>query len=243
MEGANFLGRAAVSLPLMGIGNQTGGVVGLRLPGRLITPHGDRKPAGGGALERPSGGLITPHGDRKPACRPCSSGGASPSLPLMGIGNAEAEKITKVKNMLLITPHGDRKPTLSEYQNRQRGASLPLMGIGNPRCAPMRTSRTTAHYPSWGSETRRHLRRAAWPPPPHYPSWGSETRWRPGQSAPAGRPHYPSWGSETLVDENIMTGNQFRLITPHGDRKPRKTLQSAGKGDNSLPLMGIGNQV
>ena len=51
------------SLPLMGIEND--GTLWLRYAGNeLITPHGDRKPAGPGG-DQLRGRLITPHGDRK----------------------------------------------------------------------------------------------------------------------------------------------------------------------------------
>ena len=76
------------SLPLMGIGNlfepqrRREGLV-------LITPHGDRKPAG-------VMGRVTGHSLR--------------SLPLMGIGNRERRPAGRPDGNPLITPHGDRKP-------------------------------------------------------------------------------------------------------------------------------------
>ena len=161
------------------------------------------------------------------------------SLPLMGIGNRNCGRRDHVP-LLLITPHGDRK--------RRRSAC----------CA----GRSAAHYPSWGSETRRHARNgvaittdslplmgignpSSAPSPrrgraAHYPSWGSETRSIPRRASRIIRAHYPSWGSETC-------GSRGRRRAARATHYPSWGSETVHTGTVhaiatiSLPLMGIGN--
>ncbi len=172
---------------------------------RLITPHGDRKPPKRNRCRcRPvAPPLITPHGDRKPedsAVRVRHDDTLRDSLPLMGIGNMPVAS--------LVVSRG--------------GASLPLMGIGNRGVValPDDGSRDTAHYPSWGSETRRHRATARTTRRAHYPSWGSET-WTPSD-------HAADWTCSLPL---MGIGN------------PQPFLGGARRklGAHSLPLMGIGN--
>ena len=182
------------SFPLMGIGNPRATNYFRSQKFKLITPHGDRE------RETPSSKhgltwLITPHGDRELAGIIHERRLLSDSLPLMGIGNAW-EKATRTEYGELITPHGDREPRLQ----------LQGGGVG-----------LAAHYPSWGSGTHgkalaRRIETSSLPLmgignatrwsqattglPPHYPSWGSGTRERVGVR-PGPQAHYPSWGSGT----------------------------------------------
>ena len=168
------------SLPLMGIGNRSCSIRSTAPSRTLITPHGDRKPRFCSWFAASSNLLITPHGDRKPnaldravpvpgrAHYPSWGSetsyepmvrlaGAASSLPLMGIGNRSEATASRPRRYALITPHGDRKPRAIGAGPRPDPDSLPLMGIGNlasgsPASSPTRSP----HYPSWGSETRRH---------------------------------------------------------------------------------------
>ena len=124
------------SLPLMGIGNSTS-VMLLPLPLLLITPHGDRKPAG--ATRHASGRAYPAH---YPSWGSETLGDVGFDLPAI--------------ELELITPHGDRKRAGSTgAPARQRRHSLPLMGIGNMVAVQAATGkhRIRTHYPSWGSET------------------------------------------------------------------------------------------
>ena len=97
------------SLPLMGIDPPPCAHVDSRHP-KLITPHGDRKPAAcPGPRSDPIRPLITPHGDRKPSSVASNSAARPISLPLMGIENACSPATSAGPTMPLITPHGDRK--------------------------------------------------------------------------------------------------------------------------------------
>ena len=171
------------SLPLMGIGNR----------------------ASAHPLQHHQPILITPHGDRKheSADRRRSAWVIEASLPLMGIGNSAGWWVWR-HLIVLITPHGDRKPVhaaigggmirdlITPHGDRKLpcnsplcrkliflpGVSLPLMGIGNSArsAAGTAASPRSAHYPSWGSETRFSFRGPWARSGTHYPSWGSETR-------------------------------------------------------------------
>ena len=244
----------------MGIGNLTGPAA---VRGKLLTHY----PSWGSETRRARGcdrggrDLITPHGDRKPSADAGIAAGERGSLPLMGIGNGHGGSNARTFVDGLITPHGDRKPRRMSPPISRIPRSLPLMGIGN--CTgDRRGSRGGApHYPSWGSETsRRHS--ASHPAreliTPHgdrkralaealeasverslplmgignsvqsasYPANSTVSLPLMGIGNPTARPpspstaraHYPSWGSETIV-----------IHAPGGD------------ADDSLPLMGIGN--
>ena len=121
------------SLPLMGIGN--GGVwQGLTDAGfDLITPHGDRKPPQSPSTPSSFPRLITPHGDRK---RCATTEQRSLLLPL-------------------ITPPGDRKPVCEVHRYKPVSKLITPHGDRKPDYDYEDDSKTrTAHYPSWGSETR-----------------------------------------------------------------------------------------
>ena len=247
------------SLPLMGIGN------GRTSPGR-------RAPD---SAHYPSWGLETP--------TPTTlSVAVAFSLPLMGIGNGTLLR-HGVQRPVLITPHGDWKlgrtfmagspqmyslPLMGIGNKKELAAlaitlsvSLPLMGIGNSPNRLPSCRRGSAHYPSWGLETRaiRVKRSASWT---HYPSWGLETQrtpdeaqeprelitphgdWKPGTAGRAGSPwpsHYPSWGLET-GHHGVARLSGDALITPHGDWKPSHKRRSRSFSRSSLPLMRIGNR-
>ena len=224
----------------MGIGNH--GIP--RRPGintHLITPHGDREPsfpvAADSAVEThyPSWGSGT---------LPGSTGRKRMffSLPLMGIGNHRHAR-GRPRQHELITPHGDRELVAGrQYGGGLLIISLPLMGIGNPLLRlPVWVSGAEAHYPSWGSGTRRRSPSSG-RSTTHYPSWGSGTRTGPHCRVNTTPPHYPSWGSGTLHRETGCKGLDTELITPHGDRElPLARGASAAIKASSLPLMGIGN--
>ena len=117
-------------------------------------------------------------------------------------------------------------PAVPQRQPRRdvSGCSLPLMGIGNPRTRIRRAQSavTVSHYPSWGSETHRLIRRVA--------------------IANREAAHYPSWGSETSEGSMLVAGMPpHLLITPHGDRKHARGTLRRNDHAGSLPLMGIGN--
>ena len=139
----------------------------------------------------------------------------------------------------LITPHGDRErgagPTSSlRYSSHypswgsgtgvgkldpgyQHEISLPLMGIGNnSRWAGASAPAGSSHYPSWGSGTRS---------PAFTPRWNST--------------HYPSWGSGTML-AGLGSEGTSKLITPHGDREPRKQTTQAGVPEAHYPSWGSG---
>ena len=76
------------------------------------------------------------------------------SLPLMGIRNSVLVQHLVLEDSLLTTPHGDQK-----QDGRSSSVSLSVV----------------SHYPSWGSETFKHLCAPVFFSSSHYPSWGSET--------------------------------------------------------------------
>ena len=138
----------------------------------------------------------------------------------MGIGNARARRACR-KDAGLITPHGDRKPMMIDvagsyryrlitpHGDRKHGRgwrlsgagktpSLPLMGIGNATRSLLAPRRRAAHYPSWGSETRR---------PPE-----ADLRQQ--------RDSLPLMGIGNASGRVSPLLAPYRLITPHGDRKP-----------------------
>ena len=212
------------SLPLMGIGNLSGGRRSASRPSRRA-----HYPSWGSETE--IGAPVTAEmffslplmgiGNFRPAAY-CDTAGNATSLPLMGIGNSSCHASSPGHcrsahypswgsetcaagavagdvppgDAALITPHGDRK--------RCRSDSGPH-GPGS-------------HYPSWGSETRSIWRRSAKRSRSHYPSWGSETRCARCAVRSGRCSHYPSWGSET---------------------SPGTVIHPAPA--DSLPLMGIGN--
>ena len=156
----------------------------------LITPHGDRKPRQPPPAPTSAPRLITPHGDRKPGA------------------------------VRLITPHGDRKLIQPQTQQHDGGVSLPLMGIGNLACLSLRRRASSAHYPSWGSET--------------------------GHRPPAGRAagsHYPSWGSETRGAAFAGARRRWSSLPLMGIGNPADAGEARLTCSDSLPLMGIGNRA
>ena len=253
--------RIRISLPLMGIENT-------RTCCAERTLHGPHYPSWGSktAGAEPADGrlthLITPHGDRK-RWR-CLAGIAviEVSLPLMGIENQFAGVLVGVDTEL-ITPHGDRKPVTLGALVGTSGRSLPLMGIENRAYRRRATPLPWPHYPSWGSKTWNPAsggRRAFALITPH----GDRKPFACYHSCKSGETsHYPSWGSKTvrmlsflqigrdislplMGIENrshvIIPANRERhLITPHGDRKRRRSAADGGRLDASLPLMGIEN--
>ena len=122
----------AASLPLMGIGNLCPACERRQPALRLITPHGDRKPAVG-AAGGAGRGLITPHGDRKPHDRPDHRRAhRADSLPLMGIGNPVRAR------------HVPGASTCPHY---------PSWGSETAADSADGAGAKPSHYPSWGSET------------------------------------------------------------------------------------------
>ena len=124
------------------------------------------------------------------------------SLPLMGIGNqCTRRRAFRLPVLVLITPHGDREPwsnstssrpwhahsLITPHGDRERQRShhrthsgchrqlITPHGDREQRHRIPRGARLSAHYPSWGSGTRRSRRRSA-AVAAHYPSWGSGTR-------------------------------------------------------------------
>ena len=188
----------------------------------------------------PSWGSETSIVERIDTCRPLASlplmgignlQGAGPgratrpsfSLPLMGIGNPAYACRSCAGRQRLITPHGDRKHAELEYATFQaRKCSLPLMGIGNPaRTRRRRSTPRSPHYPSWGSETGVLEGPAGGAGVNSLPLMGIGNCSSTSASGRSPCTHYPSWGSETQIDSaRVQPG--VRLITPHGDRKPRR---------------------
>ena len=213
--------RAGVncSLPLMGIGNPAGiGLSGVR-PVALITPHGDWKPDN--VVEAPPDDLT--------------------SLPLMGIGNTDKYYIYNGSNWL-ITPHGDWKQRRSCFGLRDvRCDSLPLMGIGNFTSPPLIVLGSLLITPH--GDWKLHQPAADCPGiSAHYPSWGLETAGQ-SQAARSTTRSLPLMGIGNVVNPirvaavpdliTLMgignppgaglTARTGKLITPHGDWKPRPT--------------------
>ena len=233
----------------------------------LITPHGDRKPAGAGRPIRcrhlahyPSWGSET-HTVQAGVLRSIAL-----SLPLMGIGNGEAARVLLAPDILslplmgigngsewhskldpkrlydLITPHGDRKP---------RRTSQPRPRSSRP------------HYPSWGSETGRRPRDDRGRRPRSLPLMGIGnprpaflTSAHPDFSLPLMGIGNPRWRPRRSARQELITPHgdrkhrggarhcrRRRLITPHGDRKHRGARPTRCRGVDSLPLMGIGNLI
>ena len=143
--------------------------------------------------------LITPHGDWKPP----SQGGPipyrTPSLPLMGIGNALWLSCCCGRVSTSLPLMGIGNPTAASWGTRLP-LSLPLMGIGN---AGGRAGGGGAH----GLIT------------PHG-DWKRRQRRRRGRRLIGS--HYPSWGLETRAGREFPVTKFFLLITPHGDWKPRR---------------------
>ena len=141
------------------------------------------------------------------------------SLPLMGIGNVDWLEAEVLQELWLITPHGDRKPTRAS----------PALASWHRLITPHGDRKRAAN----GHETNIG-------PYAHYPSWGSETRRQSDRGSRAGSAHYPSWGSETARSRGRDDALP-ELITPHGDRKHHYGCGRRSGGRSSLPLMGIGN--
>ena len=235
-------GAVLVSLPLMGIGNRRGHQP-CRRAGILITPHGDRKPLGGGLFHCGSLLLITPHGDRKPHARRTWTRPTDRLITLHGDRKLPLGSWVNSCLTVLITPHGDRK---------QLGGGPIYLGFyglitphGDRKPSGSRyrgTTTPTAHYPSWGSETQESATGALDPVDSSLPLMGIGNDEHVKIVARGPRPHYPSWGSETYPLRHGAAVSQ--LITPHGDRKPLPGLGAHKRGAaRSLPLMGIGNTL
>ena len=100
--------------------------------------------------------LITPHGDREPGLWFRLNQRDKTSLPLMGIGNLQVGERRQRPDPQLITPHGDRELA------RVHGWVPALLQLITPhgdrellRCRRDHRHADRAHYPSWGSGTRR----------------------------------------------------------------------------------------
>ena len=204
------------SLPLMGIGNSTCLRFDSGRP-RLITPHGDREPAGAVRVYGTGQHLITPHGDREPGCdsgharlggahypswgsgtRSCNRrpGRTLPHYPSWGSGTTAVQHATLMQSSL-ITPHGDRELDTVRSLGPVYRNSLPLMGIGNsfPACWPLSvySELITPH----GDRELAAPGTAGCHPRAHYPSWGSGTCSVLVPEPSLTESHYPSWGSGT----------------------------------------------
>ena len=228
---------------------------------RLITPHGDWKPAGHRRSGRRPARLITPHGDwkRLPADR---RNRATPAhYPSWGSETRQTAQVAEL-TIGLITPHGDWKRRWPRPGLTNRQLITPH-GDWKPRRARPAIHAPAPHYPSWGLETpwaapstciRRQLitPHGDWKPymqshseartQTHYPSWGLETRARKGSSASCATPSLPLMGIGNVGDEH-------RAIAVHIAHYPSWGLETVRFPQlqrplgRSLPLMGIGNLV
>ena len=220
----------------MGIGN-IGDGANLRFLVLLITPHGigneEIRLRKGAPVVR----LITPHGDRKPAgchttCRTYGthypSWGSETgmialripmkfcSLPLMGIGNQ-------------LRPLPSPPCDWSHYPSW--GSETMQGQAAIPRRSP--------HYPSWGSETTEGDAMTFTVTvliTPH----GDRKRPPDALRRSGNGRSLPLMG---IGNQDCCCGHwqATTLITPHGDRKPGVGDPSHWTSPFSLPLMGIGN--
>ena len=120
-----------ISLPLMGIGNTTPRSYGRWRRSPHYPSWGSETRDGVGSIIRRYA-LITPHGDRKPAGGLQGAAVALTSLPLMGIGNmlgAPTSSSSPAPSLPLMGIGNARSCACSSEMSRR---SLPLMGIGNP---------------------------------------------------------------------------------------------------------------
>ena len=225
----------------MGIGNVTNPASTFG-PTRLITPHGDRE-RGPAAGREPAAEAHYPSwgsGTSVSGVRPCQF--SISSLPLMGIGNTAGTGRSSRRS----PPHypswgsGTDQPRIKVRQ--LRSSSLPLMGIGNFRLVnavirltdlitphgdrelcwmTWETAFRQAHYPSWGSGTRRSFPGAFSPHLDLITPHGDREHSRPTARYVSRFTHYPSWGSGTITT----------------------ALHVLVRFSGSLPLMGIGNAV
>ena len=207
-----------ISLPLMGIGNRPD--LDRRGPlASLITPHGDWKLGRRPDLAVLTDGSLPLMGiGNPPQAAPVASGSRYAHYPSWGLETCSTatrahgwpsthypswglethvdDKRPDLLDLGLITPHGDWKRdgrTRSSITDRH---SLPLMGIGNDGGRAPGRAIPDAHYPSWGLETLRQLRKMPVQVrliTPHG-DWKRPTRRTRG---PPLRSHYPSWGLET----------------------------------------------
>ena len=142
------------------------------------------------------------------------------SLPLMGIENLPRRRADVVALIELITPHGDRKPCVNGALDGFPQLLITPHGDRKLQSRLIETAQLCAHYPSWGSKTRR-LRALG----------GNQYRkliTPHGDRKPDRRADPPR--------------RRDALITPHGDRK--QVVYAAApvaRRDVSLPLMGIEN--
>ena len=185
-----------ISLPLMGIRNQTG----LPFPCSalpLTTPHGDQER--GDARTKVS---------TRPSHYPSWGSGTSStdfpnathfaSLPLMGIRNL-ADMWRRAGRAAAHYPSwGSGTPSQDRTPSRQRRTHYPSWGSGTATGGPTTGHTHDISLPLMGIRNRSQRIPRRWDPCTHYPSWGSGTfadMWRR-----AGRlaTHYPSWGSGTI---------------------------------------------
>ena len=127
------------SLPLMGIGNQSGRLGCLRSKSTHYPSWGLETV--GITIHRHGGHLlITPHGDWKP--HPAHRGHAESQAhyPSWGLETREARRSLR-DSPCLITPHGDWKLVGLGAVLKPDLNSLPLMGIGNPPVGRFRLRR------------------------------------------------------------------------------------------------------
>ena len=101
--------------------------------------------------------LITPHGDRKRTIAACLPSGNKPSLPLMGIENAERMTVEEIRGdsslpLMGIENNGVRAAAVVSSMN-----SLPLMGIENDTDAPPPPWNTGSSLPLMGIENPNEL--------------------------------------------------------------------------------------
>ncbi len=160
----------------------------------------------------------------------------------MGIGNRLRVLVPGRRRVLLITPHGDREPTqASLYQLVWDRISLPLMGIGNRREPRLHLAHAVLLITPHGDREPCRPCTTCGCTGTHYPSWGSGTRdQRCGALRVDRVAHYPSWGSGTnrRVGARRLENDSLPLM---GIGNEVKTARFHSDEWGSLPLMGIGN--
>ena len=184
----------AASLPLMGIEN-----LGQRRDQRHV-----------GEV------LITPHGDRKLEIPEFLSDTTRYSLPLMGIENPLAGRVTPARSML----------------------SLPLMGIENGVTVGKATTDNWGSLPLMGIEnvgTTNHVSRVAYR---SLPLMGIENPVPTANAESAGSSSLPLMGIENAGVLVPVLRKLADLITPHGDRKHRNTPAMRAERKTHYPSWG-----
>ena len=256
-----------VSLPLMGIGNAVKRSSVRYLGPQLITPHGGSETIKSIQRQQLVASLITPHGDRKLVAIMRDRPGTADSLPLMGIGNPPPLRWIRYSAAAFSLPlMGIGNLVAGFALPASDTPSLPLMGIGNGQVTRLIGFPRTAHYPSWGSETgadllynpaqplklitphgdRKHLRQTM----RHHqdasyslPLMGIGNALSPALLIGASPDsHYPSWGSETISAPPWCPKGGDNSLPLMGIGNTPAGLVRSDTGAVSLPLMGIGNQ-